>query len=86
MEWCFGWNAPLPLPPNPRNASALSDVGLKNTYKIGYLERVVFWMFATVLYSIKGGHVEKHWHSNVLGRGEGEPDIHQFKHNLFNIC
>ena len=22
-----------------RNASALSDVGLKNTYKIGYLER-----------------------------------------------
>ena len=32
------------------NASVFSGVGLKNTYKIGYLERplgwVLFWMFA----------------------------------------
>jgi len=41
-----------------RNASALSDVGLKNTYKIGYLERgrvgmgFAFWMLLGGYYPV----------------------------------
>ena len=59
-----------PFPPvgieiKVRNASALSDVGLKNTYKIGHLERgrvgmgCVLNIVTGVLASIKRGNVEK---------------------------
>ena len=51
-----------------------SGVGLKNTTKIGHLQRGRVGMdydwHVRKLYSIKRGDVEKHWHFYTKGKGE----------------